>query len=181
MDNAPLDQCHRKNVENSLLKALEAVYTTEQNGLYASPSQILQDQTPLACSFALRDIESQNIPITMRIDPIDGIYRSLDGLPFFPGAIMDCIQIDNRITSIQGPLLPFRDLVIDLVRDRRDHALAQLQSVKLMHLLSDIGYRVPARIQADYPKSCIRKRVRRPYVFQIMEQMLQKMPSFTLC
>src|SRR5690606_39235137 len=149
MDNAPLDQRHGKNVEDSRFKAFEAIHAAEQDGLYASPTQILQDQAPLAGAFAFRDIESQNIPIPMRIDPIDGVYRALDGLPFFPGAIMDGIQIDDRITSIQGPLLPFRDLVIDLVCDRRDHALAQLQTVDLMHLLADIGYRVPARIKAD--------------------------------
>ena len=117
MDNTPLDQGHGEDLEYRLLEAFEAIHTAKEDGLYTSPTQILQDQTPLAGTFALRDIESQNIPIPMRIDPIDGVYGALNGLPLFPGAIVDGIQIDDRITSIQGPLLPFCDLVIDLVRD----------------------------------------------------------------
>jgi hypothetical protein len=55
----------------------------------------------------------------------------------------------SGIDRIERPVLPFRDLLVDSVGDRRDQVRRHLDAVEFLEMTTDLAHRHAARIYRD--------------------------------
>ena len=99
MDYAVLDLCLGEHCFNRCGKSGQIIRTGNENILYTSISQPIEDGCPEFAAFIFTDPHTKNIFFAVQIDSYGDVDSLFDDLTLTPDMIVDGIQKYNRIDA----------------------------------------------------------------------------------
>ena len=117
MDDAVLDLRLGEHCFNRCGKSGQIIRTGDENILNAPVSQAVEYRRPKFGALIFTDPHTQNVLLAVQIDANGNIDSLLHDLALTAHMVVDGIQKDHRVDSLQRPLLPFFCNGKDLVRN----------------------------------------------------------------
>ena len=106
MDDAVLDLSLGKGGMDGRVKSSQIVCTGDENILYASVFQAVENGSPEFGTLIFAYPHPQDVLSAIQIDPNGNVYCFLHDLPFTADMVVDGIQKHDGVDGLQRPLLP---------------------------------------------------------------------------
>ena len=99
----------------------------------------IEDGQPVLSTLVIADLDRQDIFLSFAADPEDDVSRHLPNDPIIPNGVVDCIDAEDGVDVVEGPVLPVLDLGQDLIRHVRYEALRGLKTIDIHERVGDLA------------------------------------------
>ena len=110
MDDAALIFCLRESRLDRLADPSQPVSADNQDILNPTVLKAVEDGQPVLSTLVIADLGRQDIFLSFAADPEDDISRHLPDDPIIPNGVVDCIDVEDGVDVVEGPVLPALDL-----------------------------------------------------------------------
>jgi site-specific DNA recombinase len=147
--DASLDLRLREDGCDCLGKALQAIHDRDQHVLHAPVLELVHHPQPELRAFGLLDPQAQDLLGAVRSHP----EREVDGLvahrAFVAHLDPDGVEENQRIECLQGPVLPFGNLVKNGIGHGADEVGRDLDPIEIAQVTLDLPHAHPTSVHRD--------------------------------
>lgn len=139
MDDTELHLRLRKDHFNGIGKAFKAIDTGDKNIFQAACLELRQNAEPELCSFGFGQPQPEDLFCTIKVNAEGQIDCLVDDLLILPDFDNNAVEINNRINSIQGPVLLLYHAVNDRLSDFGNQRCRDIGTVHFFKCSNDIA------------------------------------------